>query len=622
MDLLVWCGLVLAIDVADRFGTTFWRYLAIGSVVGWSILVSRWRLAHIESALAAPLDRSLPEGIPRFVSTRMAALARAIRQLRIDCVAPRSDGGEKNEREAVRSQPVTLDDLWSVGCRDLAAVDGVGEVAVILADQESGVTIYGPLTASTRYRSTVARLYGDYLRFGEVVPGGIRDGSLSRSVFGDFVELGFRYVSTYPLRWYCDGENRRALIWVGFLSDIPPAERAIEECHKKASWIQERLYVLEAVTEVSRQAHQAEFSDARKSEFLAHISHDIRSPLNTIRAVLALLQGESTDPGAAEIIDIALRNCDAVGDLVGDILDFTRYKEGRLEPRPESIALRPLIHEVLRNFDLAIRERSLEIAVVAPDCAMNVRFDRRHLHRIVSNLIGNAIKYTERGTITVTLHAAGAEPTLVIADSGMGMTEAELTRLFTPFSRFGDERIEGVGLGLTVTKALLEANGASIEVQSTPHIGSTFTITFGRIVACRDRESQSHAAPVIAVARVPARRPTVLLIDDDRDSCMSLARALSGFPVETMVATTVPEGMSLFNFAEPDVVVTDLGMPLGGGERLIEYVRASGRKTPIYCLSGASDGGLDMREAVQGVFQKPVDVRALWCAIESAGRVS
>ncbi len=618
MNLAVWGGGLISIVVSWCCGATLWGCFMLSLAYGWCLFISSRRLTSIERLLAAPLGGPPSTPFASSGSKRIDAIKRAIIHLKIRGEVTEGVDRERAETGAPRDSYESEEELCRRGQRWVSSLSGAVDGVVVIVDEQQGLVMYGPLGDSPRYRAVIERLYGGYLRSGFGTPTSSHDDASGGSIFGGFSELGFCYALIHPLGWESHGVTRRGMVWVGFPPERPPAERTVKEFHRSVTRLEEELRVLGAVAEVSARAREAESSNARKSEFLTHISHDLRSPLNTIRSVLSLLKVECADQQSAEIIDVALRNCDGVGELVGDILDFARFKEGRLQARLEIVDIREVVDEVLKSFDLSIREKNLKVIVVDTLGRKGTEFDRRHLRRITSNLVGNAIKYTERGTVRIELRGEGDSSILVVEDSGIGMTSDEVANLFTPFSRFGDRRTEGVGLGLIITKALVEANGGSIDVRSTPFVGSTVTVTFGQRTAQMDGNKAERRSPPSRAQGSPARVPTVLLVDDDRDSCASLARALSGFPVETLVATTVPEGMSLFNFAEPDVVVTDLGMPLGGGERFIEYVRASRRRTPIYCLSGVSDAGLEVRDRVQGVFQKPVDVRALVCALEGA----
>jgi signal transduction histidine kinase/ActR/RegA family two-component response regulator len=531
---------------------------------------------------------------------------------------PSSDAVEREPTTYRLGCPTTEAEVWGRSLRELSAVSGASGAAIVLHDPASGVVLEGPLSDSTRLRAVAARLYGDYLRTGAGAPGGIRDGSLHRGVFGEFAELGYRYIGAYPFSFCRGGLSRRGVAWLGFPHHYPPTDTEAGQLRDSVRRIEEDLRLLEAVREASARADDAERSSDRKSEFLAHISHDIRSPLHNVHAVLSLLRSETEGDGASELIDIAARNCEAAGELVDDILDFTRFREGRLPVRRERVCVPTVLGEVLQSFALTASKKGVTILSAEVDAPVDISIDRRHLRRIVANLVGNAVKYTQRGSIGVRVESDEARCSIAIRDSGVGMTASEVEQLFTPFQRFGDRSIEGIGLGLVVARALVEANGGSIEVSSTPHVGTLFTVTFP-LTEQRSVECASIQKGSLPCGDRRVHPPTILLVDDDPDSCRSLARALSRYPVETVIATSVPEAIGIFNFAAPDIVVTDLGMPLGGGRKLVEYIRAKDRGVPIYAVSGEGDIERCLVAQVSGIFQKPIDVEKFACTLHREG---
>jgi signal transduction histidine kinase len=509
--------------------------------------------------------------------------------------------------------------LWPRALSEIGALSGVAGAALITSAAGGRPIVHGALGESSRFRGVVERLYGGYFFHGEPPEVGGTDRVVRCSVFGDFAQLGYRYSLAYPFGFTRNGEVWRGLVWLGFAAPCPPREKHVVVVESLVRRLEEDLRLLEAVRGVSARARLAETSSARKSEFLTQVSHDIRSPLHNIQAVLGCLKEQLSDPRAHELIDTAARNCDGVGELVEDVLDFTRFKEGQLPVRADEVGVVAVVEELVRRFTVAAAAKGLELVRSYPNSELFVRVDRRHLRRIVSNLVGNAIKYTERGAVRIEIAPTHSHGLIRVHDTGIGMSEAEVAALFTPFSRCGDRSIEGIGLGLFVTRALVELNGGSVTVSSTPHVGSVFSvclpISAPQADICPHPTAIIHTPTDNSSVRQLDTRPTVLIVDDDRDSCTSLARAFSRYPVETTIATSIPEAISLFNFSAPDVVITDLGMPLGGGERLLEYVHSCGRATQLYCLTGGSAPPAATRLRINGVFQKPVDVSELWRSI-------
>lgn len=577
-------------------------------LVGVSIAVAQWRLGRIEGALQPPLAgmRSLLQGCS--APPRVEAIVAAIGGLKL-----RSEiaGAAFLERVVpvarVGSCPQSEEEVWRLADDALSDIGGVGGWAILTIDPEGRMVARGPIDDLPRFQSVSERLYRGYLRDGETITPGVRDSAFNRGVFGEFAELGFRYALVHPFRWKNGGIERRGLLWSGFSTEHPPFAEVIQALHRLADRIEEELRLLGAVADLSYRVEHAESLEARKSEFLAHLSHDIRSPLNNIKAVLSYLKPVDGDGEVGEMIDIAVRNSDALTELVEDLLDFTRLREGHLIARPERFDIQSVVREVVESFRVEASRRAIELLVKTAPEAVEVNIDRRQLRRVVTNLVGNAIKFTERGSVSVAIATTDAVAEIVVADTGIGMSAEETERLFTPFTRFGDRRFEGVGLGLSLSKVLIELNGGRIAVASMPRVGSEFRVSFPRV------KSESFAPPrsLSSEEHGEHRDVSILLVDDDNDSCASLSRALSGYRVKTLTATSPAEAAKIIEVEDPDVVVSDVEMPLGGGEFLVELLSKIQSPPALFLLTGRDQLPAELTLRVAGVFRKPLDLELL-----------
>ncbi len=226
---------------------------------------------------------------------------------------------------------------------------------------------------------------------------------------------------------------------------------------------------------------QAERANRMKSEFVNMMSHELRTPLTVILGYLPLLKKAEAMPPAEMIVDMA-RDIQASGDhllhLINDLLDLSKIEAGKLDLRPEVFALADVVSEVLDRLRLKAQERG--ITLVNEAGALRVRADPLRLRQIFINLVGNAIKFTEGGNITVKARAIDGHAEISVADTGIGIPEADLPEIFDKFRQVDSSstrKAGGTGLGLAITRSLVELHGGSITAHSRPGAGSTFTFT-------------------------------------------------------------------------------------------------------------------------------------------------
>lgn len=351
---------------------------------------------------------------------------------------------------------------------------------------------------------------------------------------------------------------------------------------------------------------------------LAHMSHDMRSPLNNIRSVLTLLKTEGAEAEKAEMLDIALSNCEAMDDLIGGILDLSAHSAGHLVAQADSFDVETLAHEVVRAFALAARMKGLDLTIESVQAPLNIRADRKQTKRILSNLVDNALKYTRFGFVRLSLTKNRHGMAVIsVADSGPGIDQRELRKLFKPFVRLGTGEMDGLGLGLALSRILAELNKGKISVESAQGRGSRFTL-------CLPLESNTRVEVVTGKSKkVTDRRneeASVLIVDDDPDCVESTARNLKCDALTVIKAYSLPQALQIINFERPDAIVTDDSMPGGGGIRLIEDVQKKWGRVPVAVLSGRRQMKHCLQKGASKIFLKPVDIEELREWILSAAR--
>ena len=352
-----------------------------------------------------------------------------------------------------------------------------------------------------------------------------------------------------------------------------------------------------------------------KSDFVATASHELRSPLTSIKGFVELLsRSEELVRRDREFVDVILQSTDRLVDLVNDLLDVARLEAGKMEVHPRLFDLGETVREVVELMRPQIEDKAQRLDVRVPPGLPRALADPARSRQIVTNLISNAHEYTEEGgRLSVSLRREGDSLALAVSDTGRGMTEAELERVFDRFVRRPDGG-GGTGLGLNIVRSLVELQRGSIEVQSAPGEGSTFTVLLPA-----EPEGTDGAAPRGAI-----RGKRVLVVDGDREAAALTAEQLATFGAETEVAHTGDEAIGHLRGGRFDAMTLDLTMSGGGGVGVLRTVRSDPelRRTPVVVISMAATG-----EALPGEWKvaKPAEPATLADVLGSAvlaGRTS
>jgi PAS domain S-box-containing protein len=317
-------------------------------------------------------------------------------------------------------------------------------------------------------------------------------------------------------------------------------------------------------------------ADRQKDEFLAVLAHELRNPLAPIRNALHLM--DQPDVAASEVdraMDVAKRQVRHMGRLLDDLLDLTRVGRGILDLNKETIDVRSVITSSIESVRSTAEERRHELAMNLPPDPVWVEADGVRLEQVVMNLLNNATNYTDDGGwIQVTLERDGAEAIIRVRDSGIGIEERELPRIFTLFVR-GEPRhgypVAGTGIGLALVKRLVEAHGGQVAAFSEGlGKGSEFVVrlrtsNYAPGIDRAQQEKGSHSASAV--------RLRVLVVDDNLDSAESLAMVLRTTGHEVRVANAPKAAIEIVPTFLPQVIILDIGLPEMDGYELCRRLR-------------------------------------------------
>ncbi len=445
---------------------------------------------------------------------------------------------------------------------------------------------------------------------------GLYDGFSEHRPFGGFGEFKIRWSLSAS---FCAGE-RETVVWLGYSAERAPTETEQMRFIVGVEDLAGEIRIAEERRQFTSRAKDAEQRSAQSSRMLAEVSHDIRSPLSNIKAVLNVIKLEGAGSDTPHLLEVAESNCVSMNDILESLIDFSRLQTGTLTPRTEEVSLSEVVKSVVQAFEVTARLKGISLSLETCPEMLEIRIDRVHVRRMLSNLVSNALKYTEHGEVTVRLLQKDLRASVSVTDTGRGMTREQQDQLFTPFARFHTEMAEGIGLGLALTRSLAELNQVDLVVDSEPAKGSTFTLVFKKPVTCVDAD-RAHGLSV--GSQTPGRRIRILVVDDNRDSVETLSRSLELRGLEVVRAYSVTEALSTLGSVSKeislDVIVSDVHMPKGGVEAILAHRALMDNPPAVIVLSGSVTSSQRLLKAgVRRVLLKPADLNELVIEIERA----
>jgi len=331
-----------------------------------------------------------------------------------------------------------------------------------------------------------------------------------------------------------------------------------------------------------------------KSDFVATASHELRSPLTSIKGFIELLEAtdsENLTERQREFIRIALQSTDRLVELVNDLLDIARIESGQFEIHPRSADLRETVEEVAALMAPRVQAKGQRLEVQIYDPRPPAHVDPARVRQIITNLVTNAHVYTpEGGTITLRLEGDTLATTITVADTGPGIAPEEVRRLFDRFFRGSTDgrKTAGTGLGLAIVKSLVDLHGGAVDVQSTVGRGTTFTVRLPSARTGAMSVGRPTGNGASAVGALVSRR--VLIVDDEPALAALIAQQLAPFGLQTVQVNSGVDALARLRHEHFDAVTLDVFMPGMNGFDVLRAIRDDPRlrEIPVIFVSVAS----------------------------------
>ncbi|MBX4962756.1 hybrid sensor histidine kinase/response regulator [Rhizobium binae] len=359
----------------------------------------------------------------------------------------------------------------------------------------------------------------------------------------------------------------------------------------------------------------AEAANRAKSRYVVGLSHELRTPLNAVLGYAQILERDETIPAPRHSsIKVIRRSAEHLSGLIDGLLDISKIEAGRLQVYSNEINIQDFLDQIVEMFRPQAQAKGLVFEHQrSPALPQFVRTDEKRLRQILVNLLSNAIKFTDEGSVTFNVAYRSQVATFTVADTGRGIAEKDLTRIYEPFQRGEAESVRpmpGLGLGLTITRLLTNTLGGEIAVSSVRDEGSTFRVRLMLSAVMRAAAPPQEKR----IVGYDGPRRTIVVVDDNEDHREMMREILAPLDFIVLTAAGGAECLTLIDGIMPDLFLVDILMPGMNGWQLVSRLREAGQTAPMVMLSAnIGDAAVlgDSDDSHNDAIGKPVDIRRL-----------
>jgi signal transduction histidine kinase/DNA-binding NarL/FixJ family response regulator len=419
--------------------------------------------------------------------------------------------------------------------------------------------------------------------------------------------------------------DRREIVW--------PTSRVMEmnaltgNFQQMARTLEQKFQELhQAASQIQQAKDTADHANLAKSDFLASMSHELRTPLNGILGYAQILQASSTlTPKERKGVKTIERCGVHLLELINEVLDLSKIEAGKMELNPSAIDLSRLLTEVVDVCQIRAEQKAIDLIYLpSPQLPARVLADEKRLRQVSINLLGNAIKFTDRGAVTFRVDVIrdgeqAIDLRFQIEDTGVGIDSAQLETIFLPFEQAGDSdrQAEGTGLGLNISQKILYLMGSNLQVRSQLGQGSTFwfEVTLPVVAHSTDLTNEVNGDECEIIGYV-GRQRTILVVDDQQDNRSVLVHLLEPLGFKVVEASDGLQGFEQAIALQPDAILTDRMMPVLDGLEMTQKLRQLPEmaEVPIAICSAsisASDRQQSLAAGANAFLSKPLQLSAL-----------
>ncbi len=396
--------------------------------------------------------------------------------------------------------------------------------------------------------------------------------------------------------------------------------------------VENTMTIKRNMEEMERLMHRAEASSEAKSAFLANMSHEIRTPMNAICGMTDMLLDENLSKQGKEYVETIKTSGEGLLSIINDILDFSKIESGKMPIIPEDYYFASMIHDIMSMMEIRVKGKPVElIAKVSDNVPRKLYGDIGRVKQIIINIMGNAMKFTHEGTITLCASWQPEEKDtgklhISVTDTGIGIRQEDIPKLFHSFEQVDMRKnrgVEGTGLGLSISKLLVESMGGSIDVTSEYGKGSTFTFDIVQKVIDASPCEYSKNKKVIErkqfIIDFKAPKAKVLVVDDNKVNLRVATGLLRKFGIMPDLVDNGQDSVDMLRRqVRYDLIFMDHMMPELDGIEATKMIRAIGTpytdKVPIVALSANAVKGMEAEFLVGGMndfLPKPIDLEML-----------